>query len=335
MNKPTYPVAALALFDRSGQEAIIHYIKSNPGSVILSDLNRNQNPLLPPGIFSIAGPEQCGDSENGYRIILALSMMMAGAMKDVNLSAENYWPQLIVKVFGVDEKYAEKLASNIDTVDDATGLGNLRWLSSYLNFLPGVSIDANSVADDVDAPFEILQAGEVFEKLLVRAMLSTNRANAMIRPDLPTAVRNIMEAARSVQEGGDVYADARLGDLLAPYIPLPIPASETGGIFQDIGNFGKKVLGTIGNLIHNVSDPKVAGALGKIPLLGGLLEGGLNAVHGVTSTLLPSAQAAAAQAAQSPAVQQASPSAQATPAPALTAAEVASRTGGHIRVEMN
>jgi hypothetical protein len=326
--------AALALFDSSMQEEIFRLVRNTPDGVLRASLDRGQNPHLPPGIFSMAGPRFTTGPEDSQKLIMGLSLMLAHSLKKINVGRE-YWADLFEEVFAIDEAYAAKLADDIDTVDDATGWGNLQYLFSVLPW-----VERNTISDDIDAPFEVLQAGEVANKLITRAALSTNRMAALMRPDMPGAINEIVERMQAAKEQGDVYAIGDLQSLGRKYSPLPIPHNEMGGFFQDIAKFGQKVLDTGKEILRSdLATNLLSGASMLIPGAGAAISGGLQlasqAVKAEDQVRAGKSQAAAskgpAPAAASTNSTATSPSGRVVVDPL---ADMNQRTGGMIRVEL-
>lgn len=251
----------LALFGREQQEEIIALIKNNSESQVLTLLDRRRNPMLPPGIISAVGSSDVLSDEQRVGAIWAFAALVADQYKNFAFSKTAY-RKMLIDVFIIDEVYAERLASEVNTVDDAAGLFDnpayaaaAGW-SGFWNMLgmPNMTIDPNSKDDDIDRSWEFVELGRVILGLVTRAAVMNSSAASRLNTSMSTDVATIVnavknaEARRSNGEIGGLYEDEHAMRLLTPYKPLPIPSSEMGGFFDTLKNIGGKVLGVVSGI---------------------------------------------------------------------------------------
>lgn len=263
---PLPAIAALSLFSGSMQRQIIGTIRSATPGELDAMLDRTSNPLLPPGVLNFPEVENLLSDEELIGFSWAIAAVFAESLKSDDFGSNKYYLNLLQRVFMIDESYADKLAQQIDTMDDAKGAidvpmsivsGGWNAIARALD-LPNLTVAAGSKDDEVDAAYEFVQLGGVILELVKRHYLMASSLNRVIEGGAGPEIRRIADAIQAnanSSEGGDVISSdvsQHLRTLGLKYAPLPIPMHEQGGFFEKLGEIGGKVLNTVGKVAQTV-----------------------------------------------------------------------------------
>lgn len=265
-NKVKPEAALLSLFSKRQQEMIINYVRGAAPSELAMDLSRRNNPLLPPGVFATVNIGGVLSDEEEVGAVWAMATMITHMLKNKSMG-EGYYMELLTDVFLIDPAYAAQLIKNIETTDNAEGAWDAPayLLKSLWNSGVGLvgqhqlSTDTNSVDDDLDRSWELVQLGQACLALVKRhAVMASSMADMLDRSasaDVERIKAAMLEAKQLQETGeiGDITDYSPLMGSLSRYRPTPIPRSEQGGLFDVIAKVGGKVLGAIGKLASGAS----------------------------------------------------------------------------------
>lgn len=233
----------LALFSTEQLYDIVAVVQ-NHGTTIIPSATRRKEANLPPAMMSfLAGKDHAYSAQHTKELLWGYCTMVYASLRKSGKDKE-YYKQLIMDAFGINEKYATSIAEKIDTPDSIKGIGNLALdsLRKLVNISLPESWDIKQADKwDIDSGYEMMLLGRELISLAERESMKVGALSHFINAGM---MFNFGTAETGDVEMGD-YEAGEILDLINSAANPVGDIGEIGGPFGSLLRLGRNALKSI------------------------------------------------------------------------------------------